>query len=55
MSTRNLILSVLAIIILGWVLFKGLATAWVAMKLLPLVGILAAFVVIAWLWGRFSK
>lgn len=55
MSPRNIALSVLAVLILGWVLFKGLTTAWVALKLLPLVGILVAFVIVAWLWGRFSK
>lgn len=55
MSKRNIILSVLAIFILLWVLFKGLSTAWVAMKLLPLAGILLIFVVVAWLWGRFSR
>lgn len=55
MSKRNVVLSIVAIIILGYVLIKGLATAWVAMKLLPMVGILAAFLVVAWLWGRFSK
>jgi len=55
MSPRNITLSLFAVIILGWVLFKGLATAWVALKLLPLIGILVAFVVIAWLWGHYSK
>jgi hypothetical protein len=55
MSKRNIALAILAILFLGWVLVKGLATAWVGMKLLPFVGILFFFVVIAWLWGRFSR
>jgi hypothetical protein len=55
MNKRNLVLAIVAFIILGWVLFKGLATAWVALKLLPFVGILLAFVIVAWLWGRFSR
>jgi len=55
MSNKNIALSILALIVLGYVLIKGLATAWVAMKLLPLVCILIAFVGVAWLWGRLSK
>ena len=55
MNTKTIIVSLIAIIILGWVLVKGLATAWVGLKLLPAVGIVLAFVVIGWLWGRLSK
>ena len=55
MSTRNLILSILAFIILGYVLIKGLATAWMAVKLLPFICIIVVFVIVGWLWGRFSK
>jgi uncharacterized membrane protein len=55
MSKRNFALTILAVIALGWVLFKGLATAWVGMKLLPFVGILFFFILIAFFWGRFSR
>lgn len=55
MSIRNVILSVFAVLILLWVLFKGLATAWVGLKLLPAVAIVLAFVAVGWFWGRLSK
>jgi uncharacterized membrane protein len=55
MSTRNLILAIIAIFFIGWILFKGLATAWVGLKLLPAVGIVFFILVVGWLWGRFTK
>ena len=55
MSTRNIALALLAIIALLWVLFKGIAHAWVALHFTGFLSILVAFVVIAWLWGRFSR
>ena len=55
MNKRNLILALLAMFVLGWVLVKCLATAWIGMKLLPFAGLLLAFVVVGWLWGKFTK
>lgn len=55
MSTRNIALALLAILALGWVLFKGLAHAWMALGVLKFGFIILGFVVIGWLWGRFSK
>jgi hypothetical protein len=55
MSVRNIAIALIAIIALLWVLFKGITHAWVAMHLTGFMFILAGFLVIAWLWGRFSK
>lgn len=55
MSNRNIALTILAIILLGWVAIKCLTTAWVALKLLPAVVMVLLFLGIGWFWGRFSK
>lgn len=54
MSVKNILLTIVAIAILLMALIKGLATAWFGMKLLPAVGILLIFMVVCWLWGRWS-
>jgi hypothetical protein len=55
MSARNISLSIVAISIIGWVLFKCLATAWVGLKLIPAVALVTTIFGIGWLWGRMSK
>lgn len=52
---RNAIIAIIAIILIGWVLLKCLATAWVGLKLLPAVAIVVAVLGIGWLWGKFTK
>jgi len=55
MSNRNIALSLIAILLIGWVLLKCLATAWVGLKLLPAVALVAAVLGIGWVWGKMSK
>jgi len=45
----------LAVGVLALVLIKGLAKAWMALNVLKFGFIIVMFVIVAWLWGRFSK
>jgi len=51
----NRVIAIIAIIILLLVLVKGLAYAFLGMRLLNFVFIVLAFVGVGWLWGKLSK
>jgi len=53
--TKTRIISIIAIIILLLVLVKGLAFAWLGMKVLNFAFIILAFVAVGYLWGKFTK
>ena len=46
---RNIILAVVAILVLGLVLLKGLAHAWMALGVLKFAFIILAFVAVGWI------
>jgi hypothetical protein len=52
---RNIIIALLVCLVLVWVLFKGLAHAWMALGVLKFGFIILAFVAVGWIWGRLSK
>jgi len=51
----NRVIAIIAIVVLLLVLVKGLAFAWLGMRVLNFVFIILAFVVVGWLWGKFTK
>lgn len=52
---NNYVISIIAIIILGFIAIKFLATAWVGLKLLPAVALVVLFLGVGWLWGKLTK
>jgi len=52
---RNLILALIAIILIIWILLKGLAHAWMALGVLKFGFIILGVLFVGWLWGHFTR